>query len=207
MDDGGHISGPASKDPFCHRTLHGDVDSIRARGGCPIGLPRDARHHSHRCGEPRRWMKVTPLLWVVACPCALLLATPMPHAALAISASNGAIARRGDIIERTGSIDLALLTRQGPSRRKTSLDRDHHAAPPIEDVALRLAGRRDDLIKRGQGARSVEPHVGLSPRRAMAFVQRGWPAAVCGIGAVPRRDARSSRGHHRAGRFHRSRAP
>ena len=109
MDASGHIPGPSSKDPFCHRTLHGDVDSIRARGGCPIGLPRDARHHSHRCREPLAcWDEshAAPVgRCVSVCPSAR---APMPHAAaLAILASNGAIARRGDIIERAGSIDLA----------------------------------------------------------------------------------------------------
>ena len=86
-------------------------------------------------------MKVTLLLWVVACPCALLLAAPMPHAAaLAILASNGAIARRGDIIERAGSIDLALLDKTGTlTAGKPRLTEIITPPRQSEDVALRLA--------------------------------------------------------------------
>ena len=86
-------------------------------------------------------MKVTLLLWVVACPCALLLAAPMPHAAaLSILASNGAIARRGDIIERAGSIDLALLDKTGTlTAGKPRLTEIITPPRQSEDVALRLA--------------------------------------------------------------------
>ena len=54
------------------------------------------------------------LLWVVACPCALLLAAPIPHAtALANASHHGVIARGGDVLERTARIDLALLDKTG----------------------------------------------------------------------------------------------
>ena len=140
---GGHISGPASKDPFCHRTLHGDVDSIRARGGCPIGLPRDARHHSHRCGEPLAcWDEghAAPVGRCMSmCPSAQRRCR-MHALALAILASNGAIARRGDIIERAGSIDLALLDKTGTlTAGKPRLTEIITPPRQSEDVALRLA--------------------------------------------------------------------
>ncbi len=54
------------------------------------------------------------LLWVVACPCALLLAAPVPHAnALANAAHHGIIARGGDVLERAARVDLALLDKTG----------------------------------------------------------------------------------------------
>ena len=44
--------------------------------------------------------KIVLLLWVVACPCALLLASPVPHAAsLSMASKSGAIARGGDVME------------------------------------------------------------------------------------------------------------
>lgn len=54
------------------------------------------------------------LLWVVACPCALLLAAPIPHAtALANASHHGIIARGGDVLERAARCDLALLDKTG----------------------------------------------------------------------------------------------
>jgi P-type E1-E2 ATPase len=54
------------------------------------------------------------LLWVVACPCALLLAAPIPHAtALSNAAHHGVIARGGDVLERTARVDLVLLDKTG----------------------------------------------------------------------------------------------
>ncbi len=59
------------------------------------------------------WMMML-LLWVVACPCALLLAAPIPHAtALSTAAHQGVIARGGDVLERTARVDLALLDKTG----------------------------------------------------------------------------------------------
>ena len=62
---------------------------------------------------PDDW-KVILLIWVVACPCALLLATPVPHAAaLSRSAHFGAIARGGDVIERLSKVNHILLDKTG----------------------------------------------------------------------------------------------
>nr|AIF00113.1 heavy metal translocating P-type ATPase (zntA) [uncultured marine group II/III euryarchaeote KM3_12_C02] len=59
------------------------------------------------------WMMML-LLWVVACPCALLLAAPIPHAtALSTAAHRGVIARGGDVLERAARVDLALLDKTG----------------------------------------------------------------------------------------------
>ncbi len=50
--------------------------------------------------QPNADWKIILLLWVVACPCALLLASPVPHAAsISQAAKSGAIARGGDVLE------------------------------------------------------------------------------------------------------------
>ena len=54
------------------------------------------------------------LLWVVSCPCSLLLAAPVPHAAALSSASaSGLVARGGDVLEAAAGVNLALLDKTG----------------------------------------------------------------------------------------------
>ena len=56
----------------------------------------------------------TLVLWVVSCPCALLLAAPVPHAtALSAASASGLVARGGDVLESAASIELALLDKTG----------------------------------------------------------------------------------------------
>ena len=62
---------------------------------------------------PQDW-KIILLLWVVSCPCALLLATPVPHAAaLSNAAQNGVIVRGGDALERMAHVNHILLDKTG----------------------------------------------------------------------------------------------
>ena len=57
---------------------------------------------------------ITLLLWVVSCPCSLLLAAPVPHAAALSSASaSGLVARGGDVLEAAAGVNLALLDKTG----------------------------------------------------------------------------------------------
>jgi Cd2+/Zn2+-exporting ATPase len=56
----------------------------------------------------------TLVLWVVSCPCSLLLAAPVPHAtALSSASASGLIARGGDVLESAASIELVLLDKTG----------------------------------------------------------------------------------------------
>jgi len=56
----------------------------------------------------------TLLLWVVSCPCSLLLASPVPHAAALTTASGfGLIARGGNVLESAAEVNLALLDKTG----------------------------------------------------------------------------------------------
>ena len=62
---------------------------------------------------PDDW-KIILLLWVVSCPCALLLATPVPHAAaLSNAAQRGAVVRGGDALERMAHVNHILLDKTG----------------------------------------------------------------------------------------------
>ena len=61
---------------------------------------------------PENW-KIILLLWVVSCPCALLLATPVPHAAaLSNAAQSGAVVRGGDALERMAHVNHILLDKR-----------------------------------------------------------------------------------------------
>ena len=63
---------------------------------------------------PRDNWKIILLLWVVACPCALLLAAAMPHAAaLSKSSRMGAIVRGGETLERLGKVNHVMLDKTG----------------------------------------------------------------------------------------------
>jgi Cd2+/Zn2+-exporting ATPase len=100
---------------------------------------------------PEDW-KIILLLWVVACPCALLLATPVPHAAaLARSAHIGAIARGGDVIERLSNVNHVLLDKTGTL---TS------GKPRIGEVVIAKGRRKDSALKLAAGleARSSHPY-------------------------------------------------
>ena len=56
----------------------------------------------------------TLILWVVSCPCSLLLASPVPHAtALSVASKSGLVARGGDVLEVAAEIDLVLFDKTG----------------------------------------------------------------------------------------------
>ena len=56
----------------------------------------------------------TLILWVVSCPCSLLLASPVPHAtALSVASKSGLVARGGDVLEIAAEIDIALFDKTG----------------------------------------------------------------------------------------------
>ncbi|MGB2037448.1 MAG: heavy metal translocating P-type ATPase [Candidatus Poseidoniaceae archaeon] len=100
---------------------------------------------------PQDW-KIVLLLWVVACPCALLLAAPVPHAAsLARSAHIGAIARGGNVLDRLAKVNHVLLDKTGTL---TS------GKPSMGDVIIAKGRRRDASIALAAGieARSSHPY-------------------------------------------------
>ena len=100
---------------------------------------------------PENW-KIVLLLWVVSCPCALLLAAPVPHAAaLANSAHMGAIARGGDVLERLARVNHVFLDKTGTL---TS------GKPTVGKVVMAKGRRRDASVALAAGieARSSHPY-------------------------------------------------
>ena len=90
------------------------------------------------------------LLWVVACPCALLLAAPMPHAAiLARAAHLGAIVRGGHAMERLAKVDHVLLDKTGTL---TS------GRPTIGEITVAKGRRRDTAIRLAGGLEVASSH-------------------------------------------------
>jgi len=81
------------------------------------------------------------VLWVVSCPCSLLLAAPVPHATALSSASGiGLVARGGDVIEAAAGIELALLDKTGTlTSGRPRLVSIAVTADETEESALRIA--------------------------------------------------------------------
>jgi len=98
---------------------------------------------------PENW-KIILLLWVVSCPCALLLATPVPHAAaLSNAAHQGVIVRGGDALERMAKVNHVLLDKTGTL---TS------GRPTVGEVVLGKQRRRDSALKVMMGLESRSSH-------------------------------------------------
>ena len=100
--------------------------------------------------QPTAEPKLILLLWVVACPCALLLASPIPHAAgLAKAARTGAIARGGDVLEALSKVNLALLDKTGTL---TS------GKPRVGEITLSRGRKRDAAIALAAGIEVSSNH-------------------------------------------------
>jgi Cd2+/Zn2+-exporting ATPase len=100
--------------------------------------------------QPGADWKIILLLWVVACPCALLLASPVPHAAsLSMASKSGAIARGGDVLESLSKVNLALLDKTGTL---TS------GRPRIGTMTLARGRKRDTAIALAAGLEASSNH-------------------------------------------------
>ncbi|HIF04771.1 MAG TPA: cation-translocating P-type ATPase [Candidatus Poseidoniales archaeon] len=99
-------------------------------------------------------MRLMLLLWVVACPCALLLAAPVPHAAaLSIASRSGVVARGGNALEAAARIDLALLDKTG------TLTSGH---PRLDEIRLSGVVREQALaLAAGLEKRSNHPYAAV----------------------------------------------
>ena len=105
-------------------------------------------------------VRMTLLLWVVACPCALLLAAPVPHAAALSTASlSGIVARGGDALEAAARIDLALLDKTG------TLTSGH---PRLDEIRTLKGQKRDSVLRLAAGLeqRSNHPYAAVILREA-----------------------------------------
>ena len=118
---------------------------------------------------PDNW-KIILLLWVVACPCALLLAAPVPHAAaLANSAHMGAIARGGDVLERLAKVNHVFLDKTGTL---TS------GKPSIGKVVMAKGRRREASVALAAGIEVRSSHPYADALRAFAEEQNIQPVDV-----------------------------
>lgn len=118
---------------------------------------------------PDNW-KIVLLLWVVACPCALLLAAPVPHAAaLANSAHMGAIARGGNVLERLARVNHVFLDKTGTL---TS------GKPSIGKVVMAKGRRREASIALAAGIEARSSHPYAEALREFAEKQAIQPAEV-----------------------------
>lgn len=81
------------------------------------------------------------VLWVVSCPCSLLLAAPVPHAtALSSASSSGLVARGGNVIEAAAGVKLALLDKTGTlTSGKPRLVKVAVSSDETEESVLRIA--------------------------------------------------------------------
>ena len=112
---------------------------------------------------PENW-KIILLLWVVACPCALLLAAPVPHAAaLANSAHMGAIARGGSVLERLAKVNHVFLDKTGTL---TS------GKPSIGKVVMAKGRRREASIALAAGIETRSSHPYAEALREFAEEQK-----------------------------------
>ena len=94
--------------------------------------------------------KIILLLWVVACPCALLLASPVPHAAsLSLASKSGAIARGGDVMEALSKVNLVLLDKTGTL---TS------GKPTIGSLTIARGRSRESVIALAAGLEASSNH-------------------------------------------------
>ncbi|MGB1492859.1 MAG: heavy metal translocating P-type ATPase [Candidatus Poseidoniaceae archaeon] len=118
---------------------------------------------------PDNW-KIVLLLWVVACPCALLLAAPVPHAAaLANSAHMGAIARGGNVLERLARVNHVFLDKTGTL---TS------GKPSIGKVVMAKGRRREASVALAAGIEARSSHPYAEALREFAEGQNIQPVEV-----------------------------
>ena len=124
---------------------------------------------------PENW-KIILLLWVVACPCALLLAAAMPHAAALSRASRmGAIVRGGDILERLSKVNHVLLDKTGTL---TS------GKPTIGEITLAKGRQRKTTLAIAGGLEKRSSHPYAIAVLEYLASQNIEPSSVAGISDI-----------------------
>ena len=120
-------------------------------------------------GRSEEMIMTTALLWVVSCPCSLLLAAPIPHAAALTSASSsGLIARGGDVLEAAAGVSLALLDKTG------TLTSGH---PVLKGISVSDDESEDNVLRMAAGLemRSNHPYaksiLGVTESRSVKPMQ------------------------------------
>ena len=123
--------------------------------------------------QPGADWKIILLLWVVACPCALLLASPVPHAAsISQAAKSGAIARGGDVLEALSKVNLVLLDKTGTL---TS------GKPRIGKTTLARGQKKNSAISLAAGLEASSNHPYAQAIIALAKEEGISPLSITGI--------------------------
>ena len=124
---------------------------------------------------PEDW-KIILLLWVVSCPCALLLATPVPHAAaLSNAAQNGVIVRGGDALERMAHVNHILLDKTGTL---TS------GRPTVGEVVLGKGRRKKAALQLMMGLEARSSHPYALAMMDYCSAEDIKPAAIKGLSDI-----------------------
>jgi Cu2+-exporting ATPase len=107
---------------------------------------------------------------VIACPCALGLATPL---AILIGTSSGAsrgiLIKGGDVIEKAASIDFAVLDKTGTITEGKPVLREAKGVGIQDSEALRLALSLERCSEHSLGRAIVEAARGLEPHEVTEF--------------------------------------
>ncbi len=123
--------------------------------------------------QPENGLNTVLLLWVVACPCALLLAAPVPHAAgLSKASKSGAIVRGGDVLEALAKVNLALLDKTGTL---TS------GKPRVGEIVLGRGYKRGAALELAAGLEVSSNHPYARAIIALAKDEGLTPAKVSGL--------------------------
>ena len=110
------------------------------------------------------WIYKALVLLVIACPCALVISTPVTIvSALAAAARRGILVKGGVHLEQAGGLRVLALDKTGTLTE---------GAPALVDVVPLGETRHDDLVQRAASLESTSSHP-----IAQAVV-RGWPGPL-----------------------------
>jgi Cd2+/Zn2+-exporting ATPase len=89
-------------------------------------------------GDPAAWAYRSLVLLVIACPCALVLSTPISIvSALSAAAKRGILIKGGAVLERAATIDVVALDKTGTLT---------HGRPVVTDVWASEGRTQDELL-------------------------------------------------------------
>jgi len=138
-------------------------------------------------GDAATWFYRSLVLLVIACPCALVISTPVSIvAALSAAARNGVLIKGGVHLERLADIRVVAFDKTGTLTRGEPRVREVvglHGVPVVEVLrsAAAVEARSEHAIARAITSRAAELDVGIPPAlNFMSTPGRGAEARVAG---------------------------